>query len=206
MDSPGPADNLVMKFCIISLFGLFLTISPLLAQETMEYFIPEPPKKSIVPENPEAPPRQFRGLFLGQGLDELKKALAGDGYFSFRGDRDVSLLPAREETLVESTGLSYIRRAFFQLSGGAVYIMSFSLDTRVMDHYSVYTSFVRKYGLPGALSPGEAVWETEETRVSIERPLTIKYIDKKVFDRLVEESRAAENYEMLAREEFLNEF
>jgi len=151
-------------------------------------------------------PRQFRELSLGMALDDLKTALVRDRLFSFRGDRDVSFLPVREQTLVETTGLSYIRRAFFQLQGGAVFIMAFTLDTRFMDHYSVYTSFVRKYGAPVTLSPWESVWETEDTRVSIERPLTVKYIDKAVFNRLIEDSRNGEKHEMLLREGFLADF
>ena len=161
----------------------------------------------MAPENPEPAPRQFRGLSLGMSLDGLKEALLEDDRaFRFRGDRDVSFLPMREETLVETTGLSYIRRAYFQLSEGAVYIMSFTLDTRLMDHYSVFTSFVRRYGEPISLSPSEAVWESDDTRVSIERPLTVKYIDRTVFERLVEESRTQERREMLRREEFLADF
>ncbi|MCL2472157.1 MAG: hypothetical protein FWF26_00625 [Treponema sp.] len=151
-------------------------------------------------------PRDFRGLSLGMPLDDLKAALIKDDLFSFRGDRDVSFLPVREQTLVETTGLSYIKRAYFQLADGAVFIMSFSLDTKIMDHYSVFTTFVNKYGPPASLSPGEAVWETDDTRVSIERPLTVKYIDKKVFNRLIDESKALENRELLRREEFLENF
>ena len=197
----------MMKSHFLLLCSLFIFISFTgFSQEISEFVIPEPERRSLAPENPEAPPRQFRGLFLGQPLDDLKRALTRDGLFQFRGDRDVSFLPVREQTLVETTGLSYIRRAFFQLSDGAVFIMSFSLDTRLMDHYSVFTSFIRKYGEPVTLSPGEAVWETEETRVSIERPLTVKYIDKKVFDRLIEESRTRERLELLTREEFLSDF
>lgn len=176
------------------------------AQNTFDITIPEPAKPSLAPEKPEAPPRQFRKLFLGQKLDDLKTALMKDGLFSFRGDRDVSFLPVREQTLVETTGLSFVRRAFFQLADGAVYIMSFSLDTRLIDHYSVFTSFVKKYGEPESLTPSEAVWESDDTRVSIERPLSVKYIDKKVFDRLNEESKAQENLELQNREDFLGEF
>jgi hypothetical protein len=184
----------------------FLLLTPIFAQETMEFTIPEPERRSLVPENPEEVPRQFRGIALGMSLDELKTALIADSLFSFRGDRDVSFLPVREETMVETTGLSYIRRAFFQLTQGAVYIMSFSLDTRQIDHYSVFTSFVKKYGEPVELSPGEAVWESENTRVSIERPLTVKYIDKTVFNRLLEESKARDSQEVLRRESFLGDF
>jgi len=193
--------NLLFLFLLNIIFSFAV-----FAQETSEFLIPEPQRSSLALENPEPPPRQFRGLFLEQTLDDLKTALAQDGLFRFRGDRDVSFLPISEQTLIETTGLSYIRRAYFQLTDGAVFIMSFSLDTRLMDHYSVYTSFVKKYGEPAVLNPGEAVWETDETRVSIERPLTVKYIDKMVFDRLIEESRTRERQELFNREEFLADF
>ena len=86
-------------------------------------------------------PRQFRQLSLGMSLNDLKANLAKDPMFSFRGDRDVSFLPARQQSLVETTGISFIRRAFFQLRDGEVFIMAFSLNTEIMDHYSVFTQF-----------------------------------------------------------------
>ncbi len=125
-------------------------------------------------------PRQFRQLGLGMSLDDLKTALINDELFNFRGDRDVSFLPAREQSLVETTGSSFIKRAFFQLRDGTVFIMSFSLNTDIMDHYSVFTQFVEKYGEPSYLDPKEAVWESGETRIAVERPLTVKYIDKTI--------------------------
>jgi hypothetical protein len=185
---------------------------PLHAQEVFDFTIPDPPRPTLAPEEPSESvdsadiPRQFRELFLGQTMDALQSALTRDGLFRFRGERDVSFLPVRDETLVETTGLSFVRRAYFQLNDGAVYIMSFTLDTRLMDHYSVFTSFVRKYGEPVSLSPQEAVWESDDTRVSIERPLTVKYIDKTVFSRLIEEAGDLERRDIFAREEFLADF
>jgi hypothetical protein len=187
-------------------FLLFSFLFPLHAQEVFDFTIPDPPRRTLAPEVPEEIPRQFRELFLGQTMDALQAALIQDALFRFRGERDVSFLPVRNETLVETTGLSFVRRAHFQLSDGAVYIMSFTLDTRLMDHYSVYTSFVRKYGEPISLSPQEAVWESDDTRVSIERPLTVKYLDKTVFDRLIEEAGVIQRQEYIAREEFLGDF
>jgi hypothetical protein len=156
-------------------------------------------------------PRQFRKIVLGMSLDELKAALeeesqGKDKMFNFRGDRDVSFLPAREESLVETSGSSFVRRAFFQLRDGALFIMAYSLNTNMMDHYSVFTDLVTKYGPPTYLDPKEAVWETEELRVSIERPLTVKYIDKKVFNDIINESALVESRRVQQRQEFLNEF
>jgi len=151
-------------------------------------------------------PRQFRSLALGMDIDDLKEKLISDSLFNFRGDRDVSFLPVREQSLVETTGSSFIRRAFFQLRDGKVFIMSFSLNTGIIDHFSVFTQFVEKYGEPSSLDPRAAVWETEETRIAIERPLTVKYIDKTVFDDIINESGLIESSQVRRRQEFLNEF
>jgi len=151
-------------------------------------------------------PNKFREITLGMGLDELKAALAQDSMFNFRGDRDVSFLPGREESLVETSGSSFVKRAFFQLRDGALFIMAFTLNTGMMDHYSVFTGLVEKYGQPSYLDPREAVWESEDIRVSLERPLTVKYIDKKVFDDIVNESALIQSKRVQQRQEFLNEF
>ena len=151
-------------------------------------------------------PRQFRQFYLGMDIDNLKDNLINDDYFNFRGDRDVSFLPVREQSLVETTGSSFIRRAFFQLRDSSVFIMSFSLNTQIIDFYSVFTQFTEKYGEPSYLDPRTAIWETEEIRISIERPLTVKYIDKVVFDDIVNESGLVESHQVKLREDFLNEF
>jgi len=151
-------------------------------------------------------PRQFRGLSLGMNLDDLKAALLNDDYFNFRGDRDVSFLPIREESLIETTGPLFVKRAFFQLRDGKVFIMSFSLNTEIIDHYSVFTRFTEKYGSPASLNPASVTWETEDTRISIERPLTVKYIDKIIFNDILNESGLRESAQVQLRQDFLNEF
>ena len=186
----------------------FLTVVflvPLWSQDTMEFFIPSRTGPSIVPGSEELA-RKFRELQLGMSLEDLKTALTNDGLFEFRGDRDVSFLPIKEENLVETTGLSFIRRAFFQLREDKVFIMAFRLDDRRIDHYSVFVSLIQKYGEPVSLNPHEAVWENEETRISLERPLTVKYIDMTTFKAIIGESKAEEAAEVFRRQGFLNEF
>ncbi|MDR1256866.1 MAG: hypothetical protein LBJ86_03900 [Spirochaetaceae bacterium] len=151
-------------------------------------------------------PRVFRGFSLGMGLDELKTALAADTDFVFRGDRDVSFLPNTSQNLVDSAGLGAIKRAFFQLKDGAVFVMTFEMNTEKIDHYSVFTAFSAKYGGPLALDPRQSEWEDGQTRVFIERPLTVKYIDKNVFDGIVAESRVGESSAVILRQEFLEDF
>ena len=180
--------------CVISPFGLWAQDNGNENADTAN----EEDKKDL--------PGKFRDITLGMSLDDLKETLENDELFTFRGDRDVSFLPAREESLVETTGSSFIRRAFFQLRDGALFIMAFSLNTGMMDHYSVFTDLVEKYGQPDYLNPREAVWENDDIRLSVERPLTVKYIDKKVFDDIVNESSLIQSRRVQQRQDFLNEF
>jgi hypothetical protein len=187
------------RFTVLCCLTGFL-LPPLCAQTALpDAVMTEPPIESVLP-------RQFRQLSLGMRLDDLKASLIEDNLFNFRGDRDVSFLPVREQSLVETTGASFVKRAFFQLRDGTVFIMSFSLNTDIMDHYSVFTRFVERYGEPSHLDPKEAVWENADTRIAVERPLTVKYIDKNVFNDILDESNLIESRQVRLRQEFLNEF
>jgi hypothetical protein len=149
-------------------------------------------------------PRQFRTITLGMGLEELKAALTEDGLFNFRGDRDISFLQSPQQSLVETTGLSFIKRAFFQLAQGELFIMAFTMNTELIDHYSIFTALVEKYGQPDSLDPQQAVWDNGATRLALERPLTIKYIDRGVFNGILEESSVSGTREIRERQEFID--
>jgi hypothetical protein len=189
------SDNLGMNrisrvprlFRLGALLVFFAAFQPLYAQETGTTL-----------------PRQFRGVNLGMDLEELRAALNEDSLFNFRGDRDVSFLQTPQQSLVETAGFSFIKRAFFQLTDGALFIMAFTMNDELIDHYSVFTALTEKYGQPDSLSPRQSVWENGTTRVALERPLTIKYIDLEKFNEIVGDAAVQETRELKARQEFID--
>jgi len=183
------------------ILALFLSASLLFGQ-TKAPLTEAPPSETPQAKNP----RNFRALSLGMNLEDLKKALTADEIFSFRGDRDVSLLPSSDQTLIETTGYSFIRRAFFQLRNDSLFMMAFSLDSDKIDHYSIFTAFISDYGEPAELNPQQAVWLFPDTRLAIERPLTVKYIDRAVLDTMSQESKVKESRDAVLRKEFLDGF
>jgi len=163
------------------------------------------PDQAVKPQT-RVVPRSFRDIELGMSMDEVKAILSSDGLFSYRGDVDVSLLPRPDESLIEVSGLSFVRRAFFQFHSGKLFVMIFLLNEKEIDHYSVFTSLSDKYGKPDSLSPGESVWSDAATRLSVERPLAVKYIDMAVFDALKAAGAAEVSMEELLRSDFLGGF
>jgi hypothetical protein len=152
------------------------------------------------------PPAAFRTIALGMTVEQVKEALRKDALYRYRGDPDVSFLPLSDENLIECEGSSYLSRAYFQFADGKLYVLILVLDQRKLDHYSLFTAFIAKYGEPASFNPTEAVWQSEAVRFSLERPLTVKYIDRRVFEKQVARGAAQQDLEQLSRERFIEQF
>jgi len=151
-------------------------------------------------------PRGFRGVTLGMGLEQVKQRLEADALFGYRGDPDVSLLPTAQQTLIECTGVSWVRRAFFQFHEGKLFSIILVLDDRRLDYYTLFETLSRKYGGSTRLNPAEAIWELPGVRLSLERPLNVKYLDSGVFAALREQGQAGEALSEVSKQMFLEEF
>ena len=152
------------------------------------------------------PPRGFRSILLGTELEQVKQLLIEDPLFDYRGDPDISFLPLPPQTLIETSGSSFIRRAYFQFDEDLLYIIILSMDPDRLDYYTLYSTLSDKYGQPTRLDPTEAVWQFEGLRLSLERPLNVKYIDSTVFEALKQEGQVQEDLWEISKDNFLQQF
>jgi hypothetical protein len=58
--------------------------------------------------------------------------------------------------------------------------------------------------MPNFISPEKSEWKNDSVIMSLEKPLSIKYTDKKVFDELRDRASVNKSAEEQAREDFLN--
>ena len=151
-------------------------------------------------------PTGFMDIQLGLELTMAKNLLKSNSYFDYRGDPDVSLLARPNESLIETRGMLFIKRAYLQFYEKRLYTIILELEPTRMDHFTMYTILVEKYGSPTSLDPTETIWEFETVRLSLERPLSVKYIDKVIFESLLGKSDKAESLNKLNRELFLEQF
>jgi hypothetical protein len=149
--------------------------------------------------------RGFSALELGMTFESAKDALATDPSFLYRGEPDVQFLPLTERPIIEVEGRAFIDTAILQFRDDALFVLSLVLDRTRLDYFSVYESLVARYGQPTALDPGQAVWDDGRTRVSLERPLTVKYLDVALFTELVESGEMEEALDAVTRDRFLDQ-
>ena len=154
-------------------------------------------------------PGGYSKISLGMSVDAVKEALKADGQLGYRGDRDVSLLPGENRTLIETdtsrtAPYSYLDRCWFQFYEDKLYIITITMSPDRMDHYSLFKTLTDKYGKPDSLSPSKSQWENDSVIMTLERPLTIKYTDKKVFEDLQNKSLVNKSVTEQTKENFLN--
>ena len=147
----------------------------------------------------------FSSLTLGMSIDAAKSALLNDAHFRFSGDPEVSFLPHTEIPIIETPGSSFVDVGIFQFDDDALYVITLILSRERLDYFTVYDSLVEQYGEPDSLTPSSAVWESDTIRIALEKPLTIKYIDRVVFDQMVREGEMDEALETITRERFLEQ-
>ena len=202
-----------MKALLYTAFLIVTIILPLAAAETPAPAATTPTQASTTGQTKKngqtdknALPAEYRSIKLGMNIDAVKEALKADAVFGYRGERDVSLLPTENRSLIESAGSYFISRSWFQFYKDNLYTMIFKLNTDTVDYYSVYSKFFEKYGEPASINPQRAVWEDGHTRVVIERPLIVKYIDLTVFNELISQSMTEKAAAETNRKNFIDGF
>lgn len=155
-------------------------------------------------------PHGYKNITLGMTLEETKDCLVKDPDFGYHGDRDVSLIPNSSKTLIETDaergiGSNFLTRCWFQFSFDELYIITININTQRMDYYSVFTKLVEKYGEPTSFSPQAAIWKDDEVTMSLEKPLTLKYIDNKIFEQTQNYSTIQQSPAEITQEMFLDE-
>ena len=135
----------------------------------------------------------YKNIFLGMSLEQTKDELIKNQDFGYKGDRDVSLIPGTNQKLIETDTVKYgtspfLKRCWFQFADDKLYTIIINLNPEKIDYYSIFTTLKNKYGEPVEVSPSRTVWKDSETTLSLEKPLSLKYMDNKKYDELQKSS------------------
>ncbi len=155
-------------------------------------------------------PRGYKDISLGMSLEETKDSLVKDPDFGYHGDRDVSLIPNSSKVLIETDaekglGSNFLKRCWFQFFNDELFIITININPQKIDYYSIFTTLCKKYGEPSSFSPQAATWKDDEITMSLEKPLTLKYIDNNIFDQTQNYSNIQASPTELTQEMFLDQ-
>jgi hypothetical protein len=150
--------------------------------------------------------RGFREVELGLPFGTVQERLAADPAFSYRGEPDVSMRISDGESVIDTRGRIWIDRGIFQFHNGSLTSITLYLDRTRLDYFQLYEQLRSRYGEASDLDPRGTVWEDQRTRIRLERPLTITYLDLESYLERRQEQLTLEAVEDATRRQFLEEF
>lgn len=150
--------------------------------------------------------RGFREIVLETPFDRVQELLGADPAFQYRGEPDVSLRLSDGGSVIDTRGRVYMDRGIFQFHEEQLFSIALYFDRSRLDYFQLYEQFRGRYGEPADLDPHRAYWEDQFTRIELERPLTVRYLDLETFRARRRDTRTEEAAEDVAREQFLEEF
>ena len=151
-------------------------------------------------------PDGYRSLRLGMSLDDLKEKLLTEPRFDFRGDPDVSVRKTGDQSLIVSRGKSFIDSGYFQFEEERLYLITLELNREKIDFFTMQTRLIENYGNPHSISPEGMSWSNDKVRISLEYPITIKYLDLETFNSFLEDNVRRKSFEEISRSKFLEDF
>ncbi|NIZ40534.1 hypothetical protein [Entomospira entomophila] len=149
------------------------------------------------------PPRIFSTISLGMSYDAVIDALKTDPNFVFRGRPDVSMLDPLDRTIIEVRGSGFVYRGFFSFYQDTLFAITIVLNESWLDFFTVWQSLTQTYGQPTDLNPLRSIWEDDNTRLSLEQPAVLKYLDMQTFNLLLERTNTDKSTIERSREKFL---
>ncbi len=151
-------------------------------------------------------PAGYGSILLGMEMDDVKELLLTEPRFDFRGDPDVSIQRNGNQQLISSRGRAFIDQGFFQFNDSRLYLIIINMNPERVDFFSMQQTLTAKYGEPEELSPEGLYWRNENVQLSLEYPLTVKYLDLEVFESFIQEDVRLKSFQEISRSKFLEEF
>lgn len=111
-----------------------------------------------------------------------------------------------ENPVIAANGKGYISKGYFHFYESKLYSITIELNNSKIDYYTIFMTLQKKYGKYSAFSPLIVSWESDETILTLERPLLVRYIDKEIHDQLLEASKIKTSKAEKNRESFLEQF
>lgn len=132
--------------------------------------------------------RGYDKLVLGMAYQAAYDALSNNTALDYRGAPDVSMSPGRDEKIIESRGGRFIERGVFQFRAEKLFTIILEMNPLQLDYYTLFTTFSQRYGEPVSLDPHQAIWEDASVRLILEKPCTVKYLDRPVIEGILQSS------------------
>lgn len=146
----------------------------------------------------------YKSYILGMGQDEIEEELSNSSEFNIIREEILSVRMEPDTDIISTEGYGFVTRAYFHFNNEKLFQIYLIIDEQKVGYYPILKTYINKYGNPSSFSPDRAVWENNEVMVILEKPCTLKYVDKKVWDSLLSKDHTTDTVFDKIRRDFID--
>lgn len=147
----------------------------------------------------------FKEFKLNQTQSEVKELIKKSFDFANRRDEALSIRLEPDTDIITAEGLGFIKIGYFHFNKNKLFQIFLNLDEKRLGYYLILKRFTEKYGNPTFLEPKSAFWENEEVKIIIEKPCSLKYIYKPIWNEITTADQTSDSVFFKIREKFIED-
>ncbi|HOF01323.1 MAG TPA: hypothetical protein PK385_03785 [Spirochaetota bacterium] len=147
----------------------------------------------------------FKDFKLNQTQSEVKELIKKSFDFANRRDEAISIRLEPDTDIITAEGLGFIKIGYFHFNKDKLFQIFLKLDEKRLGYYLILKRFTEKFGNPTSLEPKSAFWENEEVKIIIEKPCSLKYIYKPIWNEITAADQTTDSVFFNIREKFIDD-
>ncbi len=126
--------------------------------------------------------RGYRGVTLAMKINKVREILKKDRLLEIDIKTDFGDLDEEPYHILKARNVPYIKSVYYQFGTTKsikqqLFAIIIHFNDKYNDFYSLFKKMRKKYGEPSLFNPNMATWQNKTTKIILNSPATIKYID-----------------------------
>ena len=149
-------------------------------------------------------PKGYRSIKLNMNKEQVISQLKKESIFDTSDQEKLTFRNEPDKEILKTNGVNFIKMAYFHFHNNVLYQITLDIDQNKLSYNDILMTLQNKYGKPINFSPGTADWENDAVKLSLQRPVMIKYYSIKIIKEILDETKEPLNFYKISREKFLN--
>ncbi len=146
----------------------------------------------------------YKEIKLGMNIETVRGLISSMNDFLPIRDEILQIRIEPDKQILTTQGLNFVNKGYFHFHDDSLYQILIKFNSTKIGYYNLLKNLTEKYGKPIALTPKKASWENEKIRITIEKPSTIKYTDKLIWESIIGNNNTNDPNFIILRDEFLD--
>jgi hypothetical protein len=130
--------------------------------------------------------RGYRGVELGMHIDKVREVLKKDRLLEIDIRTDFGDMDEEPYHMIRARNVPYINSIYYQFGTTEsvkkqLFAIIIHFNKEYNDFHYLMNKMKKKYGEPSLLTPTTANWENNKTKIILNSPSTVKYIDIELY-------------------------